>query len=294
MGACSGRFNDMTDKGLSMADPLGHPLTLAEKARRTRISILSAIHKAGTGHAGSSLSIVDVLTYLYDSVLRYDIHRPDWPDRDWLIFSKGHGAPALYACLAHAGFFDPAELVTLRGLGSRLQGHPKAGLLPGVDVSTGSLGQGLSIACGLALSFRLRSRANRVFCILGDGEMQEGQNWEAMMVASSLNLDNLTAIVDRNGLQNDGPTERIVALGDLTTKATVFGWYSEAFNGHDFSAIESALRRALATNSPALLVANTVKGKGISYMEGVVHWHHHPISDADYAQAMRELEADVD
>jgi transketolase len=272
-----------------------HPsLTLAEKALRTRISILSAIHKAGTGHAGSSLSIVDVLTYLYDSVLRYDVHRPDGPDRDWLIFSKGHGAPALYACLAHAGFFDPGELVTLRGLGSRLQGHPKAGLLPGVDVSTGSLGQGLSIACGLALSFLLRRRANRAFCILGDGEMQEGQNWEAMMAAAALNLDNLIVIVDRNGLQNDGPTEDIVALGDLTAKAIAFGWYAEAFDGHDFCAIEAAIRRALAADRPAMLVANTVKGKGVSYMEGVVHWHHHPISDADYAQAMRELEANVD
>lgn len=262
---------------------------LRELARRTRQSILEAIHTAGTGHAGSSLSIVDVLVYLYTSVLRIDPRRPDWTERDWVVFSKGHGAPALYATLAHAGFFDVSELGTLRALGSRLQGHPKAGTLPGVDVSTGSLGQGLSIAAGLALSFALRGRPNRVICILGDGEMQEGQNWEAMMAAASLGLTNLMAIVDRNRLQNDGPTESILALGDLAAKARAFGWYARTVDGHDFDALAEAFDAAMASRQPAFLVAETIKGKGVSFMEGVVHWHHHPLNDEDFARAMIDL-----
>ena len=264
-------------------------ITFEEKARQIRISIVGAIHQAGSGHAGSSLSIVDVLAYLYDAVLRYDPRRPDWPERDWVIFSKGHGAPALYATLAHAGFFDVAELPTLRSLGSRLQGHPKAGLLPGVDVSTGSLGQGLSIAVGLALSFRRRGWSNRVFTILGDGEMQEGQNWEAMMAASSWGLDNLVAIVDRNGLQNDGPTEGVIKLSDLAAKARAFDWHADTIDGHDLVAIDGGFREALAAGRPALIVAETIKGKGVSFMEGIVHWHHHPIETPDYAKAVSEL-----
>lgn len=260
-------------------------------ARRTRHSILDAIHVSGSGHAGSSLSIVDVLAYLYTCVLRVDPRRPDWTDRDWVVFSKGHGAPALYATLAHAGFFPLSEMATLRALGSRLQGHPKAGTLPGIDVCTGSLGQGLSIAVGLALSFALRERANRVFCILGDGEMQEGQNWEAMMAAASLRLTNLIAIVDRNGLQNDGPTESIVALGDLVAKARAFGWHAAAVDGHDFDALAAAFAGAAGARQPVFLVAETVKGKGVSFMEGVVQWHHHPLGDADFARAVAELEA---
>ncbi len=268
-----------------------HSVSLPEKARQIRASIISAIYLAGSGHAGSSLSIVDVLTYLYDEVLRYDPERPDWPGRDWLVFSKGHGAPALYATLAHAGFFDVSELPSLRALGSRLQGHPKAGLLPGVDVSTGSLGQGLSISVGLALSFRRRSWPNRVFTILGDGEMQEGQNWEAMMAAASFGLNNLIAIVDRNGLQNDGPTEDIIRLNDLAAKARAFDWHAETVDGHDFDAIAASINHALTAGRPVLIVANTVKGKGVSYMEGVVEWHHHPINDSEYAKAMAELGA---
>lgn len=272
-----------------MTNFLDLTVPLTEKARMVRLSILWSIHQAGTGHAGSSLSIVELLTYLYTHVLKYDPTVPEWDDRDWVVFSKGHGAPALYAVLAHSGFFDLGELSTLRGLGSRLQGHPKARLLPGVDVSTGSLGQGLSIATGLALSFRLRQRPNRVFCILGDGEMQEGQNWEAMMTAAMLGLGNLFAIVDRNGLQNDGPTEEIVALTDLGTKAQAFGWQVETCDGHDFDSIAGAFRRALITDRPAFMIANTIKGKGVSFMEGVVHWHHHPISDDDFSRAVAEL-----
>jgi transketolase len=263
---------------------------LCDLARRIRVSILESIHAGGSGHAGSSLSIVDVLAYLYSSFLRVDPQRPHWPERDWMVFSKGHGAPALYATLAHAGYFDTGELATLRALGSRLQGHPRAGTLPGIDVSTGSLGQGLSIAVGLALSFRLRGSSNRVVCVLGDGELQEGQNWEAMMAAASLNLRGLIAIVDRNRLQNDGATEHIIKLEDLAAKATAFGWASRTLNGHDFDEIAEALDAAAASDRPTFLVAETIKGRGVSFMEGVVHWHHHPLDAADLARAL----ADVD
>ncbi|HLL46530.1 MAG TPA: transketolase, partial [Longimicrobiaceae bacterium] len=203
--------------------------------------------------------------------------------------SKGHGAPGLYATLAHAGVLPREELESLRRLGTRLQGHPNARELPGIDASTGSLGQGISIALGLALSFRMDGLPNRVYCVLGDGELQEGQNWEAAMAASALDVPNLIAIVDRNGLQNDGPTESIIPLGDLGAKWRAFGWDAYVVDGHDFHALDAALTAARTGPGPSVLVANTVKGKGISYMEGVTHWHHHPISDAELAGALEEL-----
>ncbi|HEU5319713.1 MAG TPA: transketolase [Methylomirabilota bacterium] len=263
---------------------------LTRRAREIRETTLRAIHAVQTGHAGSSLSMVELLTILYFRHLRYDVRNPRWPERDHFLLSKGHGAPGLYATLAHAGFFPLDEMLTLRRLGSRLQGHPNANDLPGLDASLGSLGQGLSVAVGLALGFKLQGRANRVYCLLGDGELQEGQNWEAMMAAAGLGLGALVAIVDRNGLQNDGDTEQIVPLGDLAAKARAFGWRTWTVDGHDFEALDRALAEAVApAPAPAMLIARTVKGKGVSYMEGVVKWHHHPINDAELAHAMRDL-----
>lgn len=274
-------------------DPAGRD-RLTAIARDIRRDLIHAIHEVQTGHAGTSLSMIEILTILYFRHARVDPANPLWPDRDHVILSKGHGAPGYYAALAHAGFLERSELLTLRRLGSRLQGHPSAAHLPGVDASTGSLGQGLSIGIGLALGSRLAGRPSRTFCILGDGELQEGQNWEAMMAAAAFKLDNLVAIVDRNGLQSDGPTDSVLPLGDVATKGQAFGWRVRSVDGHDFEALDEALRDALKpAGSPALIVANTVKGKGVSYMENVVHWHHHPIGEEEYRQAVRELGEDA-
>jgi transketolase len=266
-------------------------IDLTTKAREIRLSILRAIHAVQTGHPGSSLSMIEILTLLYFRILRYNPKDPEWDGRDYFLLSKGHGSPALYATLAHAGFFELSELATLRRFGTRLHGHPKAGALPGVDASTGSLGQGLSVAVGLALGHRKRGLGNKVHCLLGDGELQEGQNWEAMMAGAAWKLGNLTAIVDRNGLQNDDETERIIPLGDLVAKAEAFGWRCRSVDGHSFEALDEGFRFALSDpERPCLLVANTVKGKGVSYMENVVKWHHHPISADELALAVSELE----
>ena len=265
---------------------------LAEIATTARQLTIESIYHAGTGHAGSSLSLVEILVSLYFRHLRFDVLKPDEPDRDRLILSKGHAAPVLYTVLALAGWYPVDWLKTLRQFGSPLQGHPKARVLPGIDVSTGSLGQGLSIGLGLASGFKRLQRDSRVYCILGDGELQEGQNWEAMMAAPALGADNLVAIVDRNGLQNDGETESIITLGDLVAKARAFGWHAMAIDGHDLGQIDAALTAARETpGRPTIVIAKTVKGKGISFMENVVKWHHHPISDDDYRQAMSELSA---
>jgi transketolase len=261
---------------------------LAREALAVRRLILEAIHAVGTGHPGSSLSAVEILVYLYHAHLRIDPSRPDWPERDWMVFSKGHGAPALYAVLARRGYFPTEVLASLRRLGSPLQGHPCAGTALGVDVSTGSLGQGLSFALGLALGFRQDGRANRVVCVVGDGELQEGQNWEAMMAAAHYAADNLAVVVDCNGLQNDGPTQAILALGDIAEKARAFGWAAVSVDGHDFDQLHAAMS-ARVPGRPTLVVARTIKGKGVSFMEGVVHWHHHPIDADQFAQAMAEL-----
>lgn len=262
---------------------------LARMAARVRRSVLRAIHAVGTGHAGSSLSAIDLLVLLYAEHLRVRPDEPGWEDRDRVVFSKGHGAPALYAVLAEVGYFPIDELGTLRQLGSRLHGHPVAGTAPGIDVSTGSLGQGLSIAVGLATGLDLRGSPARVFCVLGDGELQEGQNWEAIAYAAGRRLPNLIAIVDRNGLQNDGPTEAIHPLEEVARRWEAFGWTAFDVDGHDLAALDAALERAIAAPGPAVVVARTVKGKGVSFMEGVVKWHHHPISDDELHAALQEL-----
>jgi len=264
---------------------------LRDHAKAIRRLVIEAITHAGTGHAGSSLSMIEILVLLYFRHLKIDPERPHWDDRDRFILSKGHGAPGLYATLAHAGYFPIAEMMTLRGFGSRLQGHPNAAALVGIDASTGSLGQGLSIAAGLAHGLRLQGKVSRVVCVLGDGEMQEGQNWEAFMVGSALKLGNLLAIVDRNRLQNDGPTESIVPIDSLVAKAEAFGWHSCEVDGHNFQALDGAIAAArLRPDRPSLIVAQTVKGKGVSFMEDQVKWHHHPLSQEERRIALIDIE----
>jgi transketolase len=263
---------------------------LGGHGREIRRLVIDAIAHVGTGHAGSSLSMIEILVYLYFHYLSVDPRLPERRDRDRLILSKGHGAPGLYAVLARRGYFPVEELRTLRQLGSRLQGHPTAGALPGIDASTGSLGQGLSIASGLAHGLRLQGIGAQVVCILGDGELQEGQNWEAFLAASRFGLGNLLAIVDRNALQNDGPTEAIMPLDPIVAKGEAFGWRTIEINGHDYEELDAAIAPSRRSEQPTLIVAQTVKGKGVSFMEGQVKWHHHPISPDERSIALSEIE----
>lgn len=266
---------------------------LSEIANDMRQDIVRMISKAGSGHPGGSLSCIDILTALYfGDVMKYDPANPKWDGRDYFILSKGHAAPALYATLAHAGYFPREELDTLRQLGSRLQGHPDSNQLPGVEVGTGSLGQGLSIACGLACGLRLKGNDRTVFTILGDGEAQEGQVWEAATFAVHEGIDNLVAILDANGLQIDGPTVDVCQSGDLGDKFAAFGWEVERIDGHDIPALAVALRRLQETRDgkPHLLVAETVKGKGVSFMENQVGWHGKAPNEEQTAAALAELQ----
>lgn len=266
---------------------------LSEIANDMRQDIVRMISKAGSGHPGGSLSCIDILTALYfGDVMKYDPANPKWDGRDYFILSKGHAAPALYAALAHAGYFPREELDTLRQLGSRLQGHPDSNLLPGVEVGTGSLGQGLSIACGLACGLRLKGNDHTVFTILGDGEAQEGQVWEAATFAVHEGIDNLVAILDANGLQIDGPTVDVCQSGDLGDKFAAFGWEVERIDGHDIPALAVALHRLQETRDgkPHLLVAETVKGKGVSFMENQVCWHGKAPNEEQTAAALAELQ----
>lgn len=267
---------------------------LARIANDMRIDIVRSIASAGSGHPGGSLSCIDILAVLYfGGVLDHDPTDPGKPDRDRFILSKGHAAPALYATLAHAGYFPVEELASLRKLGSRLQGHPDSNLLPGVEVSTGSLGQGLSISAGMACGLKLDGSPATVFTVLGDGECQEGQVWEAAMFAAHRSLDNLVAIVDRNGLQIDGPCEDVCDLGDVRTKFEAFGWDAREVDGHDLDALRAALLEAKASRAgkPHALVARTVKGKGVSFMENSCGWHGKAPNAEQLADALDDLSA---
>jgi len=257
---------------------------------RLRRRIIETIHNAGSGHSGGSLSCVEILWTLYNHVLNVRPQEPDWPDRDRFILSKGHAAPALYTVLAERGFFSPEQLKTLRRTGSILQGHPDMRKTPGVEMSTGSLGMGISVGIGMALAARLGGRPYRIYVLVGDGELQEGQNWEAMMAASKFALTNLIVIVDNNGVQLDGPTDRIMPLGDVPAKLRAFGLEARECDGHDCRGLYEALTWAAeADRAPRTVVAHTVKGKGVSFMEGQSAWHGKPISDEDFELAMREL-----
>ena len=267
---------------------------LAGQCLRLRNQILDMIHTAGSGHCGGSLSSVEILWTLYSRVLRVRPDHPHWEDRDRFILSKGHAAPALYAVLADRGFFDPSLLATLRRAGSVLQGHPDMRKTPGVEMSTGSLGMGISVGVGMALGARLAGKAFRVYVLVGDGELQEGQNWEALTASSKYRLDNLTIIVDRNGVQLDGPVDQIMPLLDLEAKLREFGCAVRTCDGHDCRALLDAFSSAeLLPGRPKAIIARTVKGKGVSFMEGQAAWHGKPLLADDYRRAKAELSASV-
>ena len=256
-----------------------------------REDIVTMVHKAGSGHPGGSLSATDLMVGLYfGGVMKVDPQNPDWDGRDRFILSKGHVAPVIYSVLARKGFFPVDELWTLRKLGSILQGHPHRQSTPGFDCSSGSLGQGLSIANGLAIGFRKQGLDNRVYCLLGDGELQEGQVWEAVMTAAQNRLDNLCAIVDYNHVQLDGTTEQIKDLGDLAAKWHDFGWNVIQLNGHDMDQVLKAYDMAAAyKGKPSVLIADTVKGKGVSFMEGDCNWHGNAPNAQQLEQALAEI-----
>ncbi|MCC6750698.1 MAG: transketolase [Deltaproteobacteria bacterium] len=248
--------------------------TLEAKAPRYRVDILEMLAEAGSGHPGGSLSAIDLVSAVYHYKLRHRPTEPNWPERDRFVMSKGHGVPAQYAVMADLGYFPRHQLWSLRKLGSPLQGHPCSRWLPGVEASTGSLGQGLSVAQGIALGARLDRRDTRVYCLLGDGESQEGQVWEAAMSAVKYRVDNLTAILDYNKAQIDGYVRDVMDLEPLPDKWRAFGWHVTSIDGHDFRQIVDALDEAAATRGrPTMIVAHTVKGKGVSFMENAVNWH---------------------
>jgi transketolase len=267
------------------------PIAIADKARTMRRDIVQMVADAGSGHPGGSLSAVEIVATLYFGVMNHDPRRPDWSERDRFVLSKGHAAPVLYAALAEAGYFSRDELRSLRKLGAMLQGHPDAAKTPGVEVPTGSLGQGLALANGMALALRLDGNdAPRVFCLLGDGEVQEGEVWEAAMFAAHNRINNLVAIVDRNGMQIDGPTSEVNDPGDVGAKFAAFGWTVTTCDGHSVPELLGTLARArLSQDGPVMVVARTTKGKGVSFMEGVCDWHGKAPSAEQCAAALEEL-----
>lgn len=263
---------------------------LAEIARRIRLNIIRQVAAAGSGHPGGSLSATDILTVLYFRHLRHDPKNPEWADRDRFILSKGHATPLLYATLAEAGYFDSSLLDSFRQLGSPLQGHPVRNSVPGIEMSTGALGQGLSIANGVAMGLRLNGSDATVFVMMGDGEVQEGMIWEAAMTASHYQLDNLVGILDLNGIQIDGFTADVMDIEPIADKWRAFGWHVSEIAGHDLSAIDDAIRAAKQViGKPAIIIAKTVKGKGVSYMENNVKYHGSAPSPALAEQAIAEL-----
>lgn len=263
---------------------------LEATACKVRMGVIEGVYNAKSGHPGGSLSISDLLTYLYFAKLNIDPKNPKMPDRDRVVLSKGHCAPALYSVLAQRGFFSPEELKKLRHIGAMLQGHPDMKGTPGVDMSTGSLGQGISAACGMALGGKLSSAPYKVYAILGDGEIEEGQVWEAAMFAAHNKLDNLVAIIDNNGLQIDGKITDVCSPMPITDKFEAFGWYVITMNAHDFDDIERAFDEAEKINGkPVVIVQTSTKGKGVSYMENQVGWHGSAPNKEQYEQAMNEL-----
>lgn len=264
---------------------------LEKRAKAVRRNIVSAVTEAKSGHPGGSLSAADIVTVLYFAEMKNDPHAPEDPDRDRFVLSKGHAAPVLYAALAERGYFPHSELMTLRKIDSRLQGHPSMKALPGIDMSTGSLGQGLSAASGMALAGRLDKRDYRVFAVLGDGELEEGMVWEAAMFAAHYKLDNLTAFVDYNGLQIDGPVSEVMSPLPIPEKFAAFGWNVLEIDGHDVAAIYDAIQTAKTVKGkPTVIVAHTVKGKGVCEMENVADWHGKAPSSEECRNFLSQLE----
>lgn len=266
-------------------------LELEKIALKVRMGIIESIHAAKAGHPGGSLSCADILTYLYFKQMKIDPKNPKWEERDRFVLSKGHAAPALYAVLAQRGFFDEKELLNLRQIGSMLQGHPDLKKIPGVDMSTGSLGQGISAAVGMALSAKHFGNKFNVYAVLGDGELEEGQVWEAAMFAGNHKLDNLVIFVDNNNLQIDGSIEEVNSPHPIDKKFEAFGFETITIDGNDFEEIESALDKASTIDRPVAIIAKTVKGKGVSYMENAVNWHGAAPNDELFEQAMAELKS---
>ena len=266
-------------------------LELAKVANEVRKGVLTAVHGAKSGHPGGSLSAADIFTYLYFEEMNIDPKEPRKPDRDRFVLSKGHTAPGLYSALANRGFFPVEDLKTLRHLNSYLQGHPDMKHIPGVDMSSGSLGQGLSAACGMALAAKLDKKTYRTYCLCGDGEIEEGQIWEASMFAGAHKLDNLCLIVDNNNLQIDGPITDVCSPYPIDKKFEAFNFHVITIDGNDFDQIASAFEEARNTKGmPTCIVAKTLKGKGVSFMEGQVGWHGKAPNDDEYAIAMADLE----
>jgi len=265
---------------------------LQEISGRLRITIIEMLHKAGSGHPGGSLSAIDIITALYFARMKHDPKRPDWPERDRFVLSKGHGVPALYAVMAEMGYFPKEELMTLRELGSRLQGHPVNHALPGIEACTGSLGQGLSVAQGMALASRMEGSPFRVYCMIGDGEMQEGQIWEAAMSAPKFGLDELTVFLDYNKGQIDGPVQEVMPIEPIAEKWRAFNWHVIGIDGHRFDEILGAVDEARATKGrPTIIIADTVKGKGVSFMEHQIAWHGVAPNEEQTEKALEELRA---
>lgn len=262
---------------------------LCEITRQVRIDILNMLNKAGSGHTGGSLSAAEILTALYCSKMKHDPKNPKWEDRDMFVLSKGHAAPALYAVLARCGYFDPEEFNSLRKAGSPLQGHPDINT-PGVEISTGSLGQGLSIANGMALGIKLDKKNARVYVLMGDGEIEEGQIWEAAMSAAHYKIDNLCAFLDYNGLQIDGHVKDIMNVDPLPDKWKSFGWHVFEVDGHDIGAILDALHKAeKIKGKPSIIICKTIKGKGVSFFENKVEYHGVAPTDDELERALEKL-----
>ena len=263
---------------------------LSSIALGIRKNAVAAVHAAKSGHPGGSLGIADLLSYLYFEEMNVDPKNPKWDDRDRFVLSKGHTCPAYYAALAEKGFFDKELLLTFRKPDSILQGHPDMKHIPGVDMSTGSLGQGISAACGMALSGKIRNKSYRVYAILGDGESEEGQVWEAAMMAAHYNLSNLCIFIDSNGLQIDGTVEEVMNPNPFDEKFKAFGWNVCVIDGHNFDEIASACENARNSDKPTAVICKTVKGKGVSFMENNVAWHGSAPNDEQYAIACADLE----
>ena len=265
---------------------------LQATACKVRMGVIEGTHGAKAGHPGGSLSAADMFTYLYFKELNIDPKDPKNENRDRFVLSKGHTAPGLYSALANRGFFPVEDLPTLRHIDSYLQGHPNMNTVPGVDMSTGSLGQGISVAAGMALGAKHQGKTYRVYTLLGDGEIQEGQVWEACMLAAHYKLDNFVAIVDNNGLQIDGAVDKVMSPYPIDEKLKAFGFHVEVIDGHDYNQIEAALNTAKTVKGqPTAIVMKTTKGKGVSFMEGQASWHGKAPNDEEYAIAMNELKA---
>lgn len=266
---------------------------LQVNACKIRKGIIEGVYNAKSGHPGGSLSIADLLTYLYFEKMNVNSSDPEDPDRDRFVLSKGHCAPALYAVLALKGYFSDKELKSLRHIGAMLQGHPCIHT-KGIDMSSGSLGQGISAACGMALAGKLDGKSYKVYTVLGDGEVEEGQVWEAAMFAAHKNLDNLIAVVDNNGLQIDGPISEVCSPEPITDKFTAFGWHVITMDAHDFDSIEKAFSEAgTVSGKPVAIIQKSIKGKGVSFMENQVSWHGSAPNKEQYEQAMKELDAQL-